>query len=388
MSDDMRATRHCGREGYAKHNDREFDTERADHIDTDRTQDNFYWHCYSKSHPEMNFTDAEMHFYKHCYSTSLDAKNNRYVKQGHKERTKTIEDLYKAPRTRPTETIYQVGNKEKAINVDLLKDIFSSYLRKISAWNKSHGSHYHILSIALHADETTPHLHERGVWDIETPEGRKVAQDRALEAAGVPLPDPSKPRSRYNNRKMTIDALFRGFWIESCREFGLTIEEEPLPRRKHKSKEEYIDTVIQDKQKNAKTLLEQIETMQADKDTLQAQINDIDASMREKYHVLVEMCKDADWLTDHNDFAQILHEEYPDVFDRVQSKLYEDEMDTGEYEQELKVLSEPSEPLTALDRKMHYDPLDRRWTIPALDEFIEIYRQDQKQKQKSYDLDR
>lgn len=384
----MRATMHCGRDGLAKHNDRTFDLDKADHINSELTQQNLTWHAGGRFHEDMTFEEVEMAYYKRYYKDALEAQNGRYIASRHKERVKTVEDLYKAKRTRPVETIFQVGNKDQAIDADLLKDIYNSYSTKMQNWNHQHGNHYHILTLALHVDETTPHIHERAVWDVETTDGRKIAQDRALEAAGVPLPDPSKPRGRYNNRKMTIDKLFRGFWIESCREHGVEVEQEPLPRRRHKTKEEYIDTVIQDKQERIKSLLGQIEDLQTNKSTLQAQIDDIDASMREKYHVLVEMCKDADWLTDHNDFANILRSDYPTIFDKVQTKLYEDDLDTGEYELELKVLSEPSEPISALDKKMHYDPLDRRWTIPALDEFIEIYRQDQKQKQKSYDLDR
>ena len=58
----MRATRHNGRVGKggvfkAKHNDRTFDVDNADHIDNERVDQNIYWDCYQG----FNYADAEGH---------------------------------------------------------------------------------------------------------------------------------------------------------------------------------------------------------------------------------------------------------------------------------------------------------------------------------------
>lgn len=47
----MKASRHNGRSGKhgvydVKHNDRDFDVEHSEHIDSERTKQNVYWDCY------------------------------------------------------------------------------------------------------------------------------------------------------------------------------------------------------------------------------------------------------------------------------------------------------------------------------------------------------
>ena len=64
----------------------------------------------------------------------------------------------------------------------------------------------------------------------------------ALEAAGVPLPDPAKPVGKMNNRKMTFDRICRDKWVEICEAHGYVIEHEPDPKHKsHLSKAEFIE---------------------------------------------------------------------------------------------------------------------------------------------------
>ena len=64
-----------------------------------------------------------------------------------------------------------------------------------------------VLDWALHLDESTPHIHERHVFDCENKYGEVAPQqEKALEALGFELPAPDKPLSRRNNRKITFDA--------------------------------------------------------------------------------------------------------------------------------------------------------------------------------------
>ena len=75
------------------------------------------------------------------------------------------------------------------------------------------GDHVHVLDWALHLDESTPHIHERHVFDCENKYGEVAPQqEKALEALGFDLPDPAKPLSRRNNRKIT----FRCCLSERC----------------------------------------------------------------------------------------------------------------------------------------------------------------------------
>lgn len=86
----------------------------------------------------------------------------------------------------------------------------------------------HILDWALHLDEGTPHIHERHVFDVVNKYGeRQPKQEDALREMGFELPDPEKKSGKYNNRKMSFDAECRKLFLESCKKFGLEVEEEP-----------------------------------------------------------------------------------------------------------------------------------------------------------------
>ena len=63
-----------------------------------------------------------------------------------------------------------------------------------------------ILNMAIHHDEQGGlHAHIRRVWNTTDKDGNlTLGQNKALEAAGVELPEPDKKVSRYNNRKMTF----------------------------------------------------------------------------------------------------------------------------------------------------------------------------------------
>lgn len=326
-----RVTRHCGRAGYARHNDRDFDIDTAEHIDKDRTCENKYWHCYNNDMPNLTFVEAEKKYYADHYAQSLNAKNERYIKSRHRERVKTIDDIYMSDKTKPIETIYQTGNKNNdgaGIDGEELISIYVTYEKKVHAWNKTHGQHYHVLSVSLHMDETTPHIHERAVWDIQTADGLLLAQDKALEAAGVSLPDPTKPRSRHNNRKMTIDKLFRSFWIEACQEHGLSIEEDPVPGQRHKSKETYIDEQLARKLDDTRAAQEAIRAAITKINRLRAQQVDLEAKnaklaqqSQQEYDRLFDISFDAEYLQGHKTLIALLQEYYPHIWSELEQDL-------------------------------------------------------------------
>ena len=91
----------------------------------------------------------------------------------------------------------------------------ASVFAKIAAeyfeeFQKRYGSHVHILDWALHLDEGTPHIHERHVFDALNRYGEVCPQkEKALEELGFEVSDPTKKKSKYNNRKMVFDAEWR-----------------------------------------------------------------------------------------------------------------------------------------------------------------------------------
>lgn len=86
----MKATRHNGRAGKhgvynPKHNDREFDEENSEHIDSERTKFNVYWDCYQgyslpndeNERARFTFKEAEKAYYVEKYSDHVDGQNER-----------------------------------------------------------------------------------------------------------------------------------------------------------------------------------------------------------------------------------------------------------------------------------------------------------------------
>ena len=247
----MKASMHSGREGSGKHNDRSFlqgkseqeQREMAPHIDAAKTKNNLMWIIGNKGWHKGAWGDieaAERAYYKKTYSATQDTKNARYKAQRHPERCRSTDDLYTTKQTRPEEQILQIGSKDDPVTLEVFKACVMDYVKALNEWNRNHGRHMRILSIAIHSDETSPHAHIHRVWEYDSKDGRALGQDKALEAAGVPLPDPGKAKGRHNNRKMTFDATMRGIWYDICEAHGLQIDREPVPDMRHKDKADYI----------------------------------------------------------------------------------------------------------------------------------------------------
>lgn len=241
----LRVSQHSGRSGSAKHNDRSFlagrsetwRQEHAPHIDPERTDDNVVWTWDGQTDVEA----SERAWYSQEYQRAQDATNARYAREGHSDRCKSTDQLYEGRLTRPEEMILQVGTQADDIDPAEFAQAVDKYLDKLDEWDTAHGGHMHILSIALHVDESSPHLHIRRVWDYTDRDGlTRLGQAKALETAGIELPDPGKPVGRYNNRKITFDAMARGWWQEACREQGWEIETEARPGMRHKEKRDFI----------------------------------------------------------------------------------------------------------------------------------------------------
>ena len=72
------------------------------------------------------------------------------------------------------------------------KDLLSIVTEFIEEFKAKFGDHVHILDWALHLDESTPHIHERHVFDCENKYGEVAPQqEKALEALGFELPSPA-----------------------------------------------------------------------------------------------------------------------------------------------------------------------------------------------------
>lgn len=239
----MRATSHNGRFGTAKHNGRNFDLSKAEHIDQERTKDNFYWTWDRRGQRGgQGFEACEMRYYEQRFGAALAAQNERHIRSRHEERIKTMEDWLTSRNTRPEESIYQIGDMRVKISPKRFRAAAGELLNWLNDWSDKHGHPYQVLDAAGHMDEASPHMQVRRVWQWQDADGNwQIGQNKALEAAGVPLPEPGKPVGPTNNRKITFDRMVREKWIEICEKHGYEIERTPNEEHtEHQSKEAMI----------------------------------------------------------------------------------------------------------------------------------------------------
>ncbi len=230
MAEKKRVTQHNGRSGangsYSpKHNDRNFNLKNAPHIEEEMTDYNWYSHYYEND-PEVmklnpTFEDVEALFYEEHFREALDARNQKSIDQRHSERVKSMNDYRKSQKTCPEEQIIQIGKKDNTVDPNILKQIFLEQIE----WEKEHYPNVVILDVALHVDETTPHIHKRQVWIAHDEEGREiVGQAKALAEMGIQAPDPEKKYGKYNNAKVTYTKECRDHLIEICGRYELELE--------------------------------------------------------------------------------------------------------------------------------------------------------------------
>ena len=243
-------TRHNGRAGThgtynPKHNDRSFNLANSEHIDQERAKGNIYWDCFhgfrSALDPQdpdnlaATFSDVERQFYESRYSNFVESQNERNAKIRHTERNRSIPDLLSSRKTCPEETIYQLGTLDEHASAEDLLNIVTEFIEEFKA---KYGDHVHVLDWALHLDESTPHIHERHVFDCE----------------------------------ITFDAACRKMLFEIAKRHGLELEEEAeYGNRKYLEKQDFILA----KQK------EQLAAQQSKLDELTLKVNDMETLIDE-----------------------------------------------------------------------------------------------------------
>ena len=281
----LKLTRHNGRAGAhgtynPKHNDRSFNLANSEHIDPERAKGNIYWDCFhgfrsALAPPDPDdlaatFSDVERQFYESRYSNFVESQNERNAKIRHTERNRSIPDLLSSRKTCPEETIYQLGTLDEHASAEDLLNIVTEFIEEFKA---KFGEHVHVLDWALHLDESTPHIHERHVFDCENKYGELAPQqEKALEALGFDLPDPNKSLSRRNNRKITFDAACRKMLFEIAKRHELDLEEEAeYGNRKYLEKQDFILA----KQK------EQLAAQQSKLDELTLKVSDMETLLED-----------------------------------------------------------------------------------------------------------
>ena len=289
----LKLTRHNGRAGKhgtynPKHNDRSFNLANSEHIDPERAKGNLYWDCFhgfrstiAPQDPDDlagTFSDVERQFYETHYSEFIERQNERNAKIRHTERNRSIPDLLSSRKTCPEETIYQLGTKDDHASGEVLLAVVTEFIEEFKA---RFGDHVHVLDWALHLDESTPHIHERHVFDCENKHGEVAPQqEKALEALGFELPDQGKPLSRRSNRKITFDAACRKMLFEIAKRHGLELEEEAeYGNRQYLEKQDYILAKQKEQLAAQQSKLDELTLKVSDMETL---LEDVSATAYDK----------------------------------------------------------------------------------------------------------
>lgn len=248
----MRMTIHNGRAGkngvYSpKHNDRQFDISSAEHIDPERIGSNIYWNWTGKN--DISFEDAERLFYEQHCRAYLNAVNRRHREQRHPERVRNMDAYRTAKQTCPEETLLMIGNRDEHLPPKTLRAI----CEELRDWEEKQIPGLKVLDMALHVDEEgAPHIHMRKAWIYKDENNvESIAQSKALQAAGIPLPHPDKPAGRHNNRKQVFSQQERQALYEICRSYGLESLLETKPRERSRSGRELEDYKASEAEKRA-----------------------------------------------------------------------------------------------------------------------------------------
>ena len=253
----MRVTYRCSRSGSAKHNEHHhIETERRDVLVFDGM----------KNGPGT-IEEKEIRFYEQILGPGIDERNDRYRAQRHPEKCRSAEQLYRNKNTKPEEFLLQIGDKDQSVSREVFDVCIVKFFRWLNSWNRAHGKPFRFLDGTFHYDETTLHYHGRRIWVYEDEKGYlRLGQEEALRRAGVELPEPDEEESRKNNRKKTFDSMCRAMWQDICLAHGLDIETEPLPGRRHKGTEEFIDDQIEKK-------AERLEQLESAEESAKARLN-------------------------------------------------------------------------------------------------------------------
>ena len=269
----IKASMHAGRTGNPIHNDRTYDYSKDAHIDAEKVKNNIHM-----SYKNLSFKEAEKEFYSDHYKKSMMRKNKRYRKNGQRTKCKTIGSMLTGRNSRPEEVILQIGDMREHPDDETFKACVNDFMEKL----KEFSSNYHVIDIAVHLDESTPHAHIRGVYDYTDEHGDiSIGQEKALKELGIPLPDPSAPEGRNNNRKMVFHRELRETWYDICETRGIKIDRAP----DIKNQEHYrIPELVIKRQQ------EEIERQQQEIASLSAELS----RYKEEVEQVMEILKDAE----------------------------------------------------------------------------------------------
>lgn len=242
-------TNSAGRVFNPNHNTRAETRAIEGHIDHDRTALNVNFKFFANGNIEkcdsFDAKEFELSQYEILFGDGQTAKNERYTKDGHPERCKTVKEVYQHPKTCPMETIFQLGNRQTEMSPEARKQIMvTSTFELIEQLRQKYGENFRLLDISLHNDESagSEHIHARYVLSSRDKHGFTIVnQSQAFKQMGIERPDTSKKEGKYNNPLMTFSEMLRSTFYDLCeKNGGIEIDREVKnPSQKHKDILEY-----------------------------------------------------------------------------------------------------------------------------------------------------
>ena len=266
----------------ANHNTRAETRAQERHIDHERTEQNINLQFTADGRVRCcGSFDAkafELSRYEELYGAGQEAKNARYIQDGHPERCKTVADIYESRRTAPLETILQVGNRDTDIDPKAQKELLmGATVELIDRLQKRWGDNLHITCCSWHNDEAVCHCHLRMTFSHLDRYGFRVPnQSQAFEAMGIQRPDPTAKEGKYNCPLITFSEIIRQEFYDLCEKRGIIIDREVKnPSQKHLSVLEYKCQQLEAEAAKQAQAIEaaqaEIEEVRAERDTLRDQ---------------------------------------------------------------------------------------------------------------------
>ena len=275
----------------ANHNTKAETRAQERHIDHERTEQNINLQFTAEGRVRRcGSFDAkafELSRYEQLYGQGQEAKNARYIADGHPERCKSVADIYASRRTAPLETIIQLGSQDTDIDPQERKEkLMAATAELIDGLQKRWGDNLHLLDLAIHLDEGVPHCHLRMTFSALDKFGQRVPnQAQAFEAMGIQRPDPTAKEGKYNCPLITFSEILRTEFYDLCEKRGIVIDREVKnPSQKHLSVLEYkcqqLEATAAEQAQAIQAAQAEIEEVRAERDTLRDQ-NSVSRTIQE-----------------------------------------------------------------------------------------------------------
>ena len=221
----------------ANHNTLELSRTHQPHIDPERIHLNRYIQyleggaaiAHKGGEGGYDSRKHEVDRYKQLYGEGLDARNKRYIASGHRERVKSVRQVYRDPKTAPMETIFQLGKYGSETDQQTRTQVM------VGAWGdvlqhlyQRYGANLIPLTASLHRDEVADHIHFRYTMGAVDKFGHFVPnQNQALEAMGFDGRNPATgKKDRYHNPLVAFTDEVRETFYQACERRGMQIDRE------------------------------------------------------------------------------------------------------------------------------------------------------------------